>query len=272
MLTNGSPILTPDQVQALVVEPTLAASIATSVCGVINTNSEVTRIPRITSDPTAEWVEEGAEIPTSNATADELVIVPAKVAALSVISNELANDTAPAAANIIGAGIVRDLVREVDAAFFGAKAAPAPSGLAALDGVTTTTGTLDDFDIFVDAIAAVQAAGGTVNAWVANPTDAATIAKIKTSAGSNMTALSGDPSTPGRRVIEGAPLYVTPEVAAGTIWTLDATSAQIVLRNDAEVAIDRSVYFTSDRCAVRGTLRIGWGFTRPASIGKITIT
>lgn len=270
MSMNG--ILNREQVQALVVEPTLADSIATSVCGVIPTDSEVTRIPRITSDPVAAWTEEGAEIEVSQADAEELIIVPAKVAALTVVSNELAHDTSPAAANIIGAGIVRDLVRKIDDAFFGNSPAPAPAGLEALAGVTETTGALDDFDLFVDATAAVANEGGIVSAWVANPADAATIAKIKQGSGSNLTALSGDPSAPGRRIIEGAPLYVTTAVEAGTIWTLDAASAQIVLRNNAEVTVDKSAFFTSDRMAVRGTLRVGWDFTNPAAIGKITVT
>lgn len=264
-------ILTPDQVQSLVVEPTLAGSIATAVCGHIATSSEVTRIPRITGDPTASWTQEGEEIAVSSADTDEIAIIPAKVAALTVISNELAADSSPAATNIVGAGIVRDLVRQIDLAFFGNLASPAPAGLAALTGVTETTGTLDDFDIFVDALAAVADHGGTVAAWVAHPADAASIAKIKTGTGSNLTALSGDPSTPGRRIIEGAPLYVSTAVTQGTIWTLDANSTQIVVRNNAQVEVDKSAFFTSDRTAIRGTLRIGWDFINAAAIGKINV-
>jgi hypothetical protein len=43
-----------------------------------------------------------------------------------------------------------------------------------------------------------------------------------------------------------------------------------VIRNDASVVTDTSVYFTSDRVAVRATLRASFGFTYPAAVVKIT--
>jgi hypothetical protein len=45
-----------------------------------------------------------------------------------------------------------------------------------------------------------------------------------------------------------------------------------VVRQDAQVESDRSVFFTSDRVAVRATLRVGFGFPSPAAIVKIATT
>ena len=42
-------------------------------------------------------------------TLDEVNVVPSKLAGLVVISNELANDSSPAALQVVGDGLVRDL-------------------------------------------------------------------------------------------------------------------------------------------------------------------
>ena len=45
-----------------------------------------------------------------------------------------------------------------------------------------------------------------------------------------------------------------------------------VLRQNAQVEADRSVFFTSDRVAIRAALRVGFGFHNPAAIVKIATT
>jgi hypothetical protein len=44
------------------------------------------------------------------------------------------------------------------------------------------------------------------------------------------------------------------------------------LRQDATVVTDASVFFTSDRVAVRATIRVSWGFTDLAAVAKIAPT
>lgn len=46
----------------------------------------------------------------------------------------------------------------------------------------------------------------------------------------------------------------------------------MVIREGAEVDADSSVYFSSDRTAIRAKLRIAFAFPHPASIVKITVT
>ena len=43
-----------------------------------------------------------------------------------------------------------------------------------------------------------------------------------------------------------------------------------VLRQDVTLDVDWSRYFESDRVAIRGTLRVGFGFAHPQSIVKVT--
>jgi hypothetical protein len=42
-------------------------------------------------------------------------------------------------------------------------------------------------------------------------------------------------------------------------------------RRDAEVQVDRSVFFTSDRVAVRATCRVGFGFPHTAELVRIRL-
>jgi hypothetical protein len=46
----------------------------------------------------------------------------------------------------------------------------------------------------------------------------------------------------------------------------------VALRQGTTVESDRSVFFTSDRTAVRATVRVSWGFLDPAAVCKIATT
>jgi hypothetical protein len=92
---TASPILRPEDVDALLIVPALAASVAGEVSRVVRTSSQTFRVPRVTADPSASWVGEGAEIPLSNPTLDEVDVTPSKVAGLTVITNELAGTPRP---------------------------------------------------------------------------------------------------------------------------------------------------------------------------------
>src|SRR5262249_30586416 len=66
--------------------------------------------------PAAGWVAEGADITRTDPDVDELVVTPRKCAALVKIWSELGADSSPAAAQVVGDGLVRDLARKVDQA------------------------------------------------------------------------------------------------------------------------------------------------------------
>ena len=68
------------------------------------------------------------------------------------------------------------------------------------------------------------------------------------------------------------PLYVCPSVAADVVWAIPQQHTLFVLRIDASVVTDSSVMFTSDRVAVRAMMRIGFGFSYPLAVVKISKT
>ncbi len=44
-----------------------------------------------------------------------------------------------------------------------------------------------------------------------------------------------------------------------------------MLRSDTTVEADRSVFFTSDRVAVKATMRVGFGLVHAASVVRVTV-
>ncbi len=269
--TNTRGIL-PDDTGPLLVQPFMAESVAATVSTVVTTANNRYRIPTVTADPTASWVAEGDEIIPTDPTLTELTITPAKVAGLTIVSRELADDSDPAAAEVVGQGLARDIARKVDQAFFGAAAAPAPSGLGALSGVQSyvNASAYGNLDFAAEAISKAETVGATVTAFVTNPATALALAKVKTATGSNEPVLGKDATSATSRQILGVPLHVSPSVAANTLWALDSSRVWLVLREDTTVEADRSVFFTSDRVAVKAVMRVGMAFPHPASVVKVT--
>ena len=271
--TSGATGILPDDFGALVVQPALLASVFAQVATTVQTGSHNYRIPIVSADPTAAWVAEGAEISPSDPTLQELVVTPPKVAGLTIISRELADDSNPAAAQVVGDGLARDIARRIDQAAFAGLASPAPAGLSTLSGIQTyvNASAFANLDFAAQAISKAETVGATVTAFVCSPAVALLLATIKTATGSNAPVLGTDATAATSRSILGVPLYVSQYVAANTLWAIDSSRAWLVVRDDATVEADSSVFFTSDRVAVKATMRAGFGFVHPASVIKVSI-
>jgi len=94
---------------------------------------------------------------------------------------------------------------------------------------------------------------------------------VRTQTGSNEPLLGRDATSATSRTILGVPVFVSEFVAANTLWALDRSRVWLVVRDDAAVEADRSVFFTSDRVAVKATMRAGFGFVHPQSVVRVGI-
>ena len=65
-------------------------------------------------------------------------------------------------------------------------------------------------------------------------------------------------------------LGVSGALAANTLWALDSSRVWLVLRDDVTVEAHRSGFFTSDRVAVKATMRAGFGFVHPQAVVRVT--
>ena len=274
MSTTGSPsILSPAQIQELVILPLVQESVAAQASQVVNINTHQLLVPRVTQDAAAAWTLEGTEITTSDVVTDQLSCVPSKLAALTCVSNELMNDSSPAALSVVGQSIVRDLKRKIDAAWFTATTVNGPSGLPILTTSTASAGgAWDDFDWAYAAISAAETLHAEVTSFITSPATALALAQVKEGAASNKSMLGADPTQPSKRTIAGVDLLVSPSVAADTIWAVCRQHQLFVLRQPATVISDSSVYFSKDSCAIRATLRVGFVNTYPLTVVKVSKT
>ena len=282
--TTGSAILTPDQVQDLVIKPLLSSAVGPRVSTVVQTASHSTRFPIVNTDPVNSWVAEGAEIPVTDPNLGELVVTPPKLAGLTIVSNEALADTNPAALDVVGDGLVRDLQTRLDAAFFGdGSVANAPDGIESLTGVQVTTLAFSEtgnLDPFAEAISLAENAGVLAldavtglpgMSFVGNPSDVLAVSTAKVAVDSNAPLLGVDATQATSRSILGVGLYSSPAVTAGEMWLIPRSKTFVVLRTDPEVVSDPSPFFSSYRTAIRCILRVGFGFPHEQAIVKVTI-
>ena len=279
--TTVTPVsLHPDDNGALLIATASKISVALQTTTVINTGSTEFRIPLITGEVGTGWYAEGSDITLADAATAEEVVRPRKTAGLSQISSELANDSSPEASKVVGESIARSIATTIDAAFFGSAAGTGvpPKGLgaftdAALTTITTAAGvtTWADLDPFTAAIFGVEAVGGSLTSFVANPADAEKLAKLKKQSGNIEPLLSPDATSPTTRRLAGLPLFTSSAVTVGTVYGLDISRVYTVMRSDATVEVDRSVYFGSDSVAVRGIARLAFGYPHAKSIARIKL-
>lgn len=266
---RAAPVWTKSDILSLVVQPLERESVAARL-GQFQTGltGDALRVPLVTEDPSAQWVDEGEEIPLSQATLGEAEAHYRKLAGLTVVSRELAEDSHPSAVEEIGKGLVRDIARKLDTAMFSDAGAKAPSGLATLEGVTELAApeTWANLDVFKQAKLRAAALGTTVAAFVVNTEDAEALLVLKETTTSNKDLIDSDGTS---FTIGGTPVIPSEHVAAGTAWAVPAGRVIVGLREEASVDVDNSAFFTSDRVAIRATMRVAFAFSHPKAVTKI---
>jgi HK97 family phage major capsid protein len=268
--TTGAGLFTPEQVEALVIQPLQRQSVALQVSSVISTNSHTTRFPIIAADPVSAWTAEGSEINVTDANVQELEVTPKKLAGLTIVTNELVDDSDPSALEVVGNGLVRDLQVRLDNAFFTGATANGPSGLESISYQLVNPGaSYTNLDPFAEALSKAEQVGATITAWCAHPKTLLALQQIKVGTGFTSPLLSTDPSSPTKRSIFGVPIYWSPGVDEGAVWGVPILKAFVVIKTGTSVVVDRSAFFSSDRSAVRCTLRASFAFPHPAAIIRI---
>ena len=259
-----------ETVNSLVVEPTWAQSVALS-SGLkrLSTTATTVNIPAV-GGGSAGWFAELAPISDAGISAMEMPVTPRRVAATQVVSNESATDAS--AAQLVGSALTNALSQTVDEAFFTGAGPVGPGGLPALAAMSTVAGDADSsLDLYVDAIAKVEAAGGRAGAIYVSPETWALLSKIKSGTGSAQPVLSpqGNLSAATSRSLFGVPVYTSRFVQASTAWVLDPSRVIVVERTPASVAVDTSVKFFEDATVLRATMRLEFAAPIESIVCKI---
>jgi len=278
--TNASSILRPEDVHELLIEPVQRESVAFAASTPVTTSAPEVRFPKLTADPTAGWVAEGEEITVDDAEFGDITVKPAKVAAITAVSVELAADSSPEASKVIGQALVRSLTAKIDQAWFAATTVNGPSGLKSLTGaqLVLAGSAPTNTDAFLEAITAAENVGGTITSWVMTPETALLFSRLKKQVGNEEPLLATDAaSADGRKLrIAGVPVITTPYVSpvaspAPTIWGICRDRTYAVMRSDVVVDADKSVYWSSDRLGLKATARVGFGFPHEPSVIEVRL-
>lgn len=250
-----------------------AAAVAYRVSTLQPISATKIRIPVYTKDPASAWVAEGATLDVEAADLDGIDVEPKTVAVLSKISRQFFDDQGQLSTAIIE-GQGRDIGYKIDAALFGSNAGQAdqPSGLEDLTGVKSIdAGTAwTDLDTFAEAKLHAEQLGETIDNFVAHPDDALSLSTLKDETDS-VRPLIGGTAQAGATTVLGVPLLVSDAVTSGTVWGLPKRHVVLVQRNQVVSEVDTGVYFGSLSLALRSFARVGFAFTRPAAVCKVSL-
>ena len=171
------------------------------------------------------WVGESKAIPMSKADFSTVSTAPLKVAALTVMSNELIRDSSPSALDIVGTSLREALAQIVDTTFFSATAAvanQAPAGI--VNGVAATASNggnaADIIADLVDLMAPFQTAKNTGGqfAMVMTPAVAFALSLTRNALGQQDAMFSSITNTGGS--LNGVPVFVGDNIGTGDVYLL----------------------------------------------------
>lgn len=273
--STATPILQPAEVEKLYQLPVTQRSIAARVCKIVTSMSGTVVAPRITSTPSAAWVDEMAEIPTSEEHYDNLTIVVRKVAALVPVSSEIASRAAVDILHLVGEHLIDATAARLDEAFMTTQPAPAPQLLSTLTGHATVT--VPDVPHILDAWVAttVTAAdrGNRIAAWLVNPAVRTQLATVKAMT-TSLQYLLTDVDQNGDPLFQGAPIIGSSHIPAGVAWAIPENRVIMAVAppTPADVDISEHAMFSRDALVVRARFHTGFGCIDPAAVTKYTIT
>jgi HK97 family phage major capsid protein len=233
-----------------------------TVVGSIEGDAPAIRVPWVRDDGTTAVVAEGDAIPDANQAFDETVITTRKFAVLGKYSYETLQQ--PRAAEMVVNSLKRGLVTDANAAYINGTT---PLGLLG-SGITDGGAVGDNLDTIVDAVAGIEADGGTPTQIVAAPDAWAALSKIKAATGSAQSLL-GAGTAATERTLLGVPVLVTSAMPADALLVLDK-SAILAAQSPLRLARSEDAFFANDVIAVRVTWRIGWTVMHPARVAKLT--
>ncbi|MGV0603373.1 phage major capsid protein [Mycolicibacterium sp. XJ1904] len=261
--TTTADAFTPEDFGKLVDLEVQAKSVAARSATVFGTDKVKVNFPLWTADPSVGWYSELDEIIPADGSTDEVEVTPSKTAGLTLISNELKDDSSPEVAKLAGAGLSNQIARAIDAAFLGNTTAKGPDGLQSIAYSTVDTGAaLANLDPFVSARYAAIDAGSELTSWIVTPETAEAISLLKEASGSNKNLVEFVED--GLRVA-GLPVLVSDQVDAATVfWGIPKSHVMYVLRKGTSV--ERFPAVTQDGTYVRAVSRIGIGFLNEAGV------
>jgi HK97 family phage major capsid protein len=261
--SNTADAFTPEDFGGLVNLAVQAQSIAARCSTLFETDKVKVNFPLWTADPEVAFYNELDTIAVTDGETDQVEVIPSKTAGISLISNELKDDSDPSVADRIGKGLANQIARAIDAAYLADTTPKGPNGLLSLSYSTVDTGAgLANLDPFIAARFAAEAAGSELTHWIVKPETAEALSKLKTAAGSNQPLIQfvADGIT-----IAGLPVLRSNQMDAATMfWGIPSEHVMFVQRKGTTVERFPAVH--EDGTWIRAISRLGIGFVNPAGV------
>ena len=236
---------------------------------ILEATSDVLRLPKVASGTVVSMTAENATIAQGDPTFGEVVLTPRKAAALTLVSNEVLEDSAPSVREVLARDHLAQVALLLDAQMLaGNGTAPNMRGIRNFTGASVTslgangaTPTLDDF---ASALQRLQAANaGARPVWFMHSRTYGTVRKIKD--GQNRYQLSPDPSQDSPMSLFGVPISISNQISiaesVGTnndnsyVILADMNQLAVAQRKAITVEYSRDFAFSSDQTAVRTVAR-----------------
>ncbi|MCP2626507.1 phage major capsid protein [Mycolicibacterium smegmatis] len=267
--SNTANSFTPEAYGDLVDLAIKAQSVTARTATTVPTDKVKINFPIWTADPTVGWYNENDEIAETDGATDEVEVTPTKTAGLTPVSNELAEDSTPAVADQVAAGLANQITRAIDAAFLGNTTAKGPNGLLSINYTPVAVGTsLVNLDAFVAGRYAAEAAGSKLTSWIVRPEVAEQLSKLKTASGSNQPLLA---FVEDGITIAGLPVVVSNQVDADTVaWGIPADHVKFVMRKGTRV--EKFPNVQRDGIWLRAVSRLGIGFVNEPGVVRLMLT
>jgi HK97 family phage major capsid protein len=261
--SNTADAFTPEDFGGLVNLAVQGQSIAARSATLVETDKVKVSFPIWTADPAVAFYNELDTIATTDGETEQVEVIPSKTAGISLISNELKDDSDPSVADRIGKGLANQIARSIDAAYLANTTAKGPNGLLSIAYSTVDTGTgIANLDPFISARYAAVAAESELTHWIVKPETAEALSKLKTASGSNQPLIEfvADGIT-----VAGLPVLVSNQVDAQTLfWGIPSEHVMFVQRKGTTV--ERFPAVQQEGTCVRAISRLGIGFVNPAGV------
>ncbi|GAS88898.1 phage major capsid protein [Mycolicibacterium brisbanense] len=260
----GNATLTAAQVANLLVEPLEQASTFLAAGPQIIDSAAPVRVPRIASGSTAAFTAAGAQITDSNATFDEVQLLPSTlkgIKTLTKVSNELIRQSVVGLEAVLRTRLVSDVANVLDAALYdGAGTSDTIKGILRQSGIATGALDLTDPDSLIDGLATAQGNKVSPTHWVMTPVSFAALRKLKVGTSDNRYLF--DPATIQNGTalqLLGLPVIITDNIpnasSKARVALVDFGKVVVARDIDAEVAILDQTFGDYDTVGIRAVSR-----------------
>jgi HK97 family phage major capsid protein len=235
----------------------------------IEANSDTVRVPKVATGTVVSMTAENASISQGDPTFSEVVLTPRKAAALTLVSNEVLEDSSPSVREVLARDHLEQVALLLDQQFLaGNGTAPNMRGIRNFTGVSSTelgaNGAQIAFDNLADQLDRLRRSNaGACPAWFMHLRTWAAVAKLKDT--TNRYLVGPDPTVEAPMRLFGIPVYISNQISiaetqgsannASHIILADMNQIVVAQRKAIQVEYSRDFAFGSDQTAVRTVAR-----------------